>query len=361
MAVEEDPQQIAARSPRANLLVIAPPGCGKTELLALRAKELIPILQPNQRILALTFTNRAKSNLTDRLRKALGSERLRRYVTVHNFHGHATEVLLAHGRSLYLEPDRLRLPTTKTMRNALKQISSDSARNAAATELLSTIKRLPLDDGEVLLALDAAGDQLAKRVELERVQAEQLHYDDLLRHAQRLLRVDEIANLYRQHYGAVIVDEFQDLSTQQLELVMRSCSRSRTFAGDPLQGIYSWAGAEPQVVEQALRDVCGKPIQLTVSYRSSPAVLEMVNSVSARMGAEPLVAKDPTRWTDGGASAAIECPDKAIEAQLIAEATKSSQQTPPLQSGWSADPAGVVPRSTRCSGLCQKCRVAVGI
>src|SRR4051812_48840264 len=114
----EDPQQLAANSDQDNLLVVAPPGCGKTELLALRAVALIPRLRPHQKILALTFTNRAKANLSDRLKKLLGPERFRRYVTVHNFHGHAAEVVLAHGRTLGLRPDELAMPTTKTMRKA---------------------------------------------------------------------------------------------------------------------------------------------------------------------------------------------------------------------------------------------------
>ncbi|WP_414941199.1 UvrD-helicase domain-containing protein [Amycolatopsis sp. cmx-11-51] len=47
-------------------------------------------------------------------------------------------------------------------------------------------------------------------IERNRQQRGQLHYDDLLRHAQRLLRIKPIAHLYRQHYGTLLVDEFQD-------------------------------------------------------------------------------------------------------------------------------------------------------
>jgi DNA helicase-2/ATP-dependent DNA helicase PcrA len=160
-----------------------------------------------------------------------------------------------------------------------------------------------------------------------------------LRHAQRLLHVDEIANLYHQHYGAVLVDEFQDLSLQQLEIVMRSCVTSRTFAGDPLQGIYSWAGAAPQEVEASLRKQCGPPVQLAVSYRSSPAVLEMVNNVSSRMGAMPLHAHDPSAWQDGGASAAIALASMEQEAQFIARASKQITDADPAAS------VGVIARS----------------
>jgi len=314
---EENPLQLAAISTRRNLLVVAPPGCGKTELLAMRAAALVPRLLPNQRILALTFTNRARDNLGERLRRILGIQRFRRYVRVHNFHGHAAELVLAHGRTLGMKLDDLRLPRSTTLRKALNQFSSDSGSRDAAAALLGKIKREPLSDEEVLERLDVAGDLLAKRVEVERVAANQLHYEDLLRYAQRLLRVDEIVNLYQQHYGAVLVDEFQDLSLQQLDIATRSCSTSRTFAGDPLQGIYSWAGAAPKEVEPVLRAACGEPVQLVVSYRSSPAVLGMVSGVAARMGAAPLRAYDPSSWPDGGASAALVFPTLEQEAKTI--------------------------------------------
>ena len=312
-----DLQQVAATSRQPNLLVVAPPGCGKTELLAMRAVALIPHLKPHQKILALTFTNRAKANLSDRLRQLLGPQRLRRFVTVRNFHGHATDVIKSHGRTLGLDPTALTFPTTKTLSKALEQASSDAGANRAAEELLGQVKREPSDDSEVAAALTRAGDALAARVERERVAAGQLHYDDLLRHAQRLLHVDKIAHLYQQHYGAVLVDEFQDLSLQQLDLVLRTATSWRTFAGDPRQGIYSWAGADPEKVETQLRALCGEPIELTVSYRSSPAVLSMVNGLAARMGATPLTAHDPAAWPDGGAAAALTFHTRDREAGVV--------------------------------------------
>lgn len=334
-----DPQRLAAESDSTNLLVVAPPGCGKTELLALRALELIPRLAPNQKVLALTFTKRARANLSERLLNVLGRERFRRYVTVHNFHGHAAEVVLAHGRTLGIPVDQLVMPTSVTLRKALAQFSSDAVASKAAAALLETIKRGPLSDDEVMLALDASGDALAKRVEVERVAANQLHYEDLLRHGERLLAVDEVANLYRQHYGAVLVDEFQDLSPQQLAIALATCTKSRTFAGDPLQGIYSWAGAEPLKVEAELRAICGDPIQLTVSYRSSPGVLAMLNGVSRHMGASPLQAADPTAWPDGGASSALVLSTLLREATFIVEICKRIVRADPTLS------IGVIARS----------------
>lgn len=339
MTEEVDPQHVAAVSLEPNLLIIAPPGCGKTELLALRAVELIPRLAPNQRILALTFTNRAKANLSERLQRLLGRERFRRYVTVHNFHGHAAEVVLAHGRTIGLPVADLKMPTTKTLRKALEAISNDSAAQRSASEVLAVMKRQPLSDEDIVEVLSGPGNELAKRVEVDRILADELHYEDLLRHAQRLLLLDEVANLYRQHYGAVLVDEFQDLSPQQLAIALATCTSSRTFVGDPLQGIYSWAGAEPAKVEAALREICGDPIPLTVSYRSSPAVLAMLNGVSNRLGGAELQAANPEDWPEGGAASVLKLPTAADEAAFIAAVSEQIVKADPNAS------VGVITRS----------------
>lgn len=312
----------AATSDRHHLLILAPPGCGKTEVLAHRAAHQASTLEANQRVLALTFTKRARSNLEERLRTVLGHAKLQRQVVVRNLHGFATQVVLAHGRTIGLEMDGLRPPKTNTMRKAMEAFGGDGAVMRDAERVLSEIKRLPLSDAEVLNALRETGDGpeylLAERVERGRQETNQLHYDDLLRHAQRLLQIPAVSLLYQAHFGAVLVDEFQDLSKQQLDVAMMSCTSRRTFAGDPLQGIYSWAGASPVEVEAEVRRSCGEPIRLRESYRSSPKVLEMVNSVSMEIDPESsLVSAQPERWVGGGCSGALTFGDREMEAEQL--------------------------------------------
>ncbi|MEU7644801.1 ATP-dependent helicase [Streptomyces huasconensis] len=298
-----------ANDPATALLVIAPPGCGKTELLAHRAVRLLGTLEPHQKILALTFSNRATRNLRERLQGALGPQRFRRHVTVTNFHGHAAGIIRAHGRTIGVDPNSP-LPQRATLATAVSAftdglpIGPALKRKAEIEAALSEAKRQALDDAQVREALVRSGSSFALQIEEDRQARGILHYDDLLRHAQRLLRIKAVARLYQQHYGAVLVDEFQDLSLQQLEIALASCTANRTFVGDPLQGIYAWAGARPVQVEQQLRTLCGAPKQLTVSYRSSPAVLEVVNHVAAALNGEPLRAADPAAWRRGGAAAA---------------------------------------------------------
>ncbi|GAA2733839.1 ATP-dependent helicase [Actinocorallia aurantiaca] len=322
-----------AHSPRENLLVIAPPGCGKTELLARRAAHLLPVLEPHQRILALTFSNRAKANLAERLLTGLGPQRFRR-IKVTNFHGHAAELIRAHGPTIGLDP-HCPLANKSTLSQAIEPYISGLPFAAAAQSkrqielALAAAKSQPHDDDEVLKVLAEIGNQAALEIELERRQQGVLHYDDLLRHAQRLLGIKKIAYLYQQHFSAILVDEFQDLSPQQLQIALASTARHRTFVGDPLQGIYSWAGARPAEVEAHLLEICGEPHYLNTSYRSSPAVLAVVNRASSLLGGQPLQAADPAAWPSGGQALYATFDTGLQEAQwILDEATRLLEADP---------------------------------
>ena len=331
--VLSEEQHAAATSEKDHLLIVAPPGCGKTEVLAHRAAHQIGLLKPNQRVLALTFTKRARANLEERLRSVLGQAQARRQVVVRNFHGFATQVVLAHGRTIGLRMDDLGMPKTSTMRRAMETAGGGDAMYDAE-RLLAEIKRAPLSDAEVLEAIDQRQRSepalLAAKVERSRQEANQLHYDDLLRHAQRLLRIPEDARLYQEHFGAVLVDEFQDLSLQQFDISILSCTDRRTFAGDPHQGIYSWAGAAPAEVQAEIRRTCGDPIMLRESYRSSPMILETVNSISEQVDpGSGLVSAKPEEWPDGGCSAALVLQDQAAEASLAVRLATSIHDAEP--------------------------------
>ncbi|MFT0848886.1 ATP-dependent helicase [Actinomycetaceae bacterium L2_0104] len=319
-------QANAATADADHLVIVAPPGCGKTEVLAHRAVHLIDSLEKNQRVLALTFTKRARSNLEERLRAVLGQARTRRHIIVRNFHGFATEVVLAHGRTIGLDMESIQLPKTSTVRKAMGAAGGSGDVMNEAERMLSEIKRLPLSDADVLNAIrqQPAGQarQLVEKVECARQETNQLHYDDLLRHAQCLLRIPAVARLYQAHFGAVLVDEFQDLSMQQLDLARLSCATRQTYAGDPLQGIYSWAGAAPAEVEAEILKDCGQPIRLHESYRSSPKVLQTVNSIGEAIDSgSSLVSAQPTRWVGGGCSATLVLEDREEEASVISDLT----------------------------------------
>jgi DNA helicase-2/ATP-dependent DNA helicase PcrA len=315
-------QQVAVESDADHLLVLAPPGCGKTEVLAMRADRLIRsgVVRPQRRLLALTFTNRAKDNLNVRLKYQLGEQRVRSSVAVMNFHELGARVVESHFRTIGLAPD-LTFSNATWLKKALNDATTDWRSQNTAKELLGSVKRLALDDTEVLARLHAEGNEYAIAVEERRQGEGYVDYGDVLRYAQLILRNDRIAELFQEHFDAVLVDEFQDLSLQQFEIASRVCTKNSTFVGDPYQGIFGWAGAQPTEVHAALLDRVGASVDLDVSFRSSPAVLDVVNVASASLGSTPLHAANPEEWSNGGHAYAVSFESDSSEAAGIVALT----------------------------------------
>lgn len=293
-------EQIAA-SKHPSLCIVAPAGCGKTECLALRARGLITSgsLLPYQQILAVTFTNKARDNLESRLAKYLNLSQRTRLVHVTNFHGLSARIIRNHGGTIGVWEDAS-FPVSDWVAEQCDLRGRAYEEKRRISESLGAIKRQPFDDGEVECELRRLGDELALAIELERRRNHILTYDDLPRLAQLILRNDLVAELYEQRFGSVLVDEFQDLTPQQLEIVERIGKGRLTFAGDLSQGIYRFAGAQPEEVIRKVEEAGFPKVELNESWRSSPAVLSMVNSLSSLTGAKELISKDPGSWPHGG-------------------------------------------------------------
>lgn len=287
-----------------SLLIIAPAGCGKTETLALRVKGLLSkqVVKAPQRILVATFTKRARDNMHDRLSHYLTPREMREAVTVCNFHGLFARIIQAHSNVIGLDPTRLTMPQHDWVDERCRALKLKGLTNDVKSDI-SSVKRRALNDEQVLAELQRSGNQYASMIEEQRQAESRLTYDDLPRLAELILANDEVAALYRQHFGAIIVDEFQDLTPQQLRVVQRIGYKKTTYAGDLAQGIYAFAGAQPEYVKKELEIECSKTIEFAESFRSSPAVLTAVNSLNNLTGGQVLTAATPDSWPSGGLAA----------------------------------------------------------
>lgn len=315
-------QLAAVESAASHLLVLAPPGCGKTEVLAMRADYLIRggAIRPGHRLLAVTFTNRARDNLSARLRQQLGEQRMRQSVAVMNFHELSARLVEAHHKAIGLDPG-FSMPVKAWQRKTMATLTSDKREVSAALELLGTLKREAISDQDLLERVATAGNRVALAYERRRQEEQYIDYGDLLRYAQLILRNPRVAALFQDHFDAVLVDEFQDLSRQQYELTRLIGSRNTMFVGDPYQGIFGWAGAEPEAVYADLKSRVEQTIELDVSFRSSPAVLKVVNSISRTLGSAGLQSANPNEWVAGGHAYAAGYDTDAAEALGIVALT----------------------------------------
>lgn len=315
-----------------DLLVVAPAGCGKTEALALRIQGLLArgTVLPPQKVLVVTFSNRARDNIRERLEEYLKGSVMRDRISITNFHGLAARIFRAHANVIGLEPD-LMLPTGDWVGAQCRELGFDFNTTAAVQVALREAKQQFRTDAEVDAYLTVPGRESALAIERKRVSEGRLTYDDLPRVAELILANDSVADLYRAHFGCVIVDEFQDLTPQQLRIVNRIGFRRTTFAGDLAQGIYGFAGAKPKEVDEAIRAECGKVIEFSESHRSSPAVLAMVNALSVQTGGVKLRAADPASWPGGGLASSVKHESADAEAGWVSKVIRAIISQAPQQ------------------------------
>lgn len=294
-------QQEIRDHPGLGLRIIAPAGCGKTEALALRIQGILNrgLVVAPRRVLVATFSNRARDNIKERLGSYLTAAQLRDRVSVSNFHGLSARLFRAHATVIGLDPD-MALPENDWVDEQTKarKLSYDSIAQVKA--ILQRAKQQALGDADVEALIAASRNSDAIEIEQLRRDQNRLTYDDLPRVAELILQHEEVAELYRQHFGAVVVDEFQDLTPQQLRIVNRIGHERTTYAGDLAQGIYGFAGARPTEVDDAIRSECAAEIAFNESHRSSPAVLEAVNALAPLTGGQVLSSANPNSWPSGG-------------------------------------------------------------
>lgn len=302
------------------LLVIAPAGCGKTEALALRAAGLLErgqVRRPS-RILVTTFSNRARDNIKERLHQYLPEATTRDSVTISNFHGLAARIFRAHANVIGMDPG-MTIPDSDWVAAKCRERRLRYARAGEVQDIVRTVKQEPRDDKAVREVLAGIGDRDAIEIEAQRITEHRLTYDDLLRVCELILGNDDVADLYRCLFPCVIVDEFQDLTPQQLRVIRRIGRGRTTFAGDIAQGIYGFAGAAPVEVLREIEQEVSRRVIFADSHRSSPAVLEMVNALAPFTGGQQLRSADPARWPAGGLAGLAAFPTTAAEAAFAHE------------------------------------------
>ncbi len=317
--ITPSPSQIAIGDANdLGMVIVAPAGCGKTEALALRVAGLIErgAVEHPRRILVATFTNRARDNVKGRLTSYLSPPTMRDRVTVANFHGLSARIVRAHAAVIGMNPDWA-LPESDWVRDQCRNRALSFSDSTSVQDLLRTIKQQALTDSEVAHRLENASNTNATEIEQLRKSEQQLTYDDLPRIAELILTNDTVAQLYQNHFAAVVVDEFQDLTPQQLRIINKIGHSRTTYAGDLAQGIYGFAGAQPNSVYERIRNECAREVVITDSHRSSPAVLAMVNSLAHRTGGTQLSSFDPSSWPLGGLGGRIDFQSTADEANWV--------------------------------------------
>ena len=300
------------------ILIIAGAGSGKTRVITYRIAHMLDMGIPQSQILALTFTNKAAKEMSDRV-KELTQKKLQN-LTVSTFHAFGVKILRSdierlgyrENFSIYDETDRTAL--IKECGRELK-FSPDALDIYKISTLFSNIKtgrknwETANDMYRQLYESYQEGLKLYNAVD----------FDDLIVLPIKLFKEHpDILAKYKERYKYIMVDEFQDTSHQQYELMHLLADKNVAVVGDDDQSIYSWRGADYQNIINFEKDFDVQEIRLEQNYRSTETILEAANGVISHNTNR----KDKKLWSGNGGGKPIEIfmpENETDEANFIAE------------------------------------------
>jgi DNA helicase II / ATP-dependent DNA helicase PcrA len=331
------------------LLVLAGAGTGKTRTLVARAAWLRDGQGvPASRILLLTFTRRAASDMLARAAAGsagAGSDNTGGRIYGGTFHAIAHKIIRRHAESFSLPPqftildpgdtvdllDVLRAdqsladPVSALANTALANTGLRAPRAAACTDIYTRCVNTGRPVSEVVTAsfpwCAPFTSQLAAlfRAYTARKRARNLlDFDDLLLLWQAALADPVAGPVLRGMFDAVLVDEYQDVNAVQASIVrlLQPDGKQLTCVGDDAQAIYGFRGADPAHLRQLSADYPGLDVvRLDRNYRSRQGVLDLANLI--RPSTPGL---DLTLTGDRGPGAApllVRCHDEATQAREI--------------------------------------------
>ena len=283
-----DAQKRAVTSPAGPLLVQAGPGTGKTRVLSCRIAHQSRCMEGGG-VLAITFTNKAASEIAERVKSlasdAVGAGR----VQVATFHGWALGFL----REFY--GDKVReVAGEADARSILAGALKDAGIRVNARRIQSAVSRVKEHYPVRLPEEDA---ELERYLELYSAALEHYgmwDYDDLIIEAARLLEQPDVAQAFRSGISAVLVDEFQDVSPAQYALLrlMTTPAGNVTVIGDVNQAIYGFRGASPEFIKRFRKDY-ENVVEVTLdrAYRCPQVFLDAARRVVGEASAPALVSE----------------------------------------------------------------------
>lgn len=315
----DESQSAAAHSALTPLLVAAGPGTGKTRTLVGRVRHLLAEGVAPERIVALTFSNKAGEEMRERVARFAPDDAPK--IWIGTFHAFGLELLRRYWQQAALPPRARVLDPVDALfilERHLPQLNLDHYQNlyeptTHLAAILAAVSRAkdelvsPDEYAELAAAMlnrardkgDAEETRRAERaLEVARVyrfyqkyleREGLLDFGELIFRTVRLLRERKAVRAeIRAQYRHVLVDEYQDVNRAcgALLKLLTTDGEGLWVVGDTRQAIYRWRGAAPAQVRHFLRDFPRGRVQaLAVNYRSLPQIVRFVSAVASQIGA----------------------------------------------------------------------------
>lgn len=266
-----------------NNRIIAGPGTGKTTTIIAKILYLIFIKKVSpKKILVITFTNKAKNEIIERIKKSNPNEfNIPLIFTYHSFSAYFLRIELKDN-----EQDNFVIIDRTDQQRIIRKLKKQNPDfiNLEENLFLSSLNRYKqIFEDDFLIPIEKKYFKLFKEYELEKKQNNLLDFDDLLYRAKTLLEDNtDIFQKWNQRFDYIFVDEFQDTNWVQFQLLkyLTGSNTKVNVVGDPDQNIYSWRGADIQLIldfESHFENT--KTYFLSRNYRSTPEIVSIANKL----------------------------------------------------------------------------------
>jgi len=330
-----EPQLKAVNQLDGAILIIAGAGSGKTRVITCRIARMLEKGIPQSAILALTFTNKAASEMESRVKEMTGKKLTS--LTVSTFHAFGVKILreeieiLGYRKnfSIYDSTDRCEL-----IKESLREckLYGEKTNLKKMEALFSNVKIGRYKWGHATETAANIADNTWEKAYDEYQNSLKIYnaldFDDLLTLPINIFeKYPEILEKYHRRYRYILVDEFQDTSLIQYRLLRLLANpeggkSNICVVGDDDQSIYSWRGANYENLFLFEKDFPGLlEIKLEQNYRSTSTILDAANGVISHNTSR----KGKTLWSGNGEGKPIELSypeDESAEAAFIAETIK---------------------------------------
>ena len=333
-------QQSAVVQIEGPLLIVAGPGSGKTRVITHRIAYMIANGIPSQKIVALTFTNKA----ADEMRKRLAVLAPENFTWAGTFHRFCSRLLRVHAAMVGLQENFTiydMTDTKKVIKQAIENTEVDLRHYGpdAVGREISNVKNLAVTPDKFQPRTGKVMDRIVSQVypEYQKLlqMANAVDFDDLLMHTVDLLTQNsELRSALDHRFQYMMVDEYQDTNVAQYQLIrlLNHNTQNLAVTGDPDQSIYGWRGANIRNILEFEKDYPDvSVVRLEQNYRSTKAILRVADQLIAnnvRRKQKVLI----TENDDGNRVRLVAFPspqDEAIDiADTIALAIQKGQRKP---------------------------------
>ncbi|GAK56867.1 ATP-dependent DNA helicase PcrA [Candidatus Vecturithrix granuli] len=274
-------QRQAATAPKEPLMVLAGPGTGKTRTLIARILYLIHAYQiPPHKIIAVTFTNKAKEEMRHRLREELGDRA--NDVRIGTFHHYCLDTL----REYY---QQAQLPKQFTIADEMTQLMILSRAAHIVDErslhtVLNAISSYRLNSSSLNPTLQGIAVKWLQPYHRELMKNRMIDFDQILLIARDLFqKFPEITEQQQQRFEAILVDEFQDTDPVQYEIMRLLAWQHRNIfaVADDDQSIFAWRGAHIGNINRFVEEFAcqDRVIVLNENYRSAQCIIDIATQL----------------------------------------------------------------------------------